>query len=578
MKNIKALWPYVRRYRWRLLLALVGTGLVTLLGVLPPLLYRFLFDKVVRPQAWQLLVPALGAIVIAGLMSLCIQFVNTRILMSAAYQLLKDLRLDMYRQILQLGMRYHSSLSAGAITARLMGDVSALQTLITTSTIQILVDLVIFIFSVTVAFTISTKLACILLIIVALYVIAYKYFVRPIRGANIAYRRQLDRLAGRLQETLRGVRHVRIYNREDHERELFAGHATDTMESSLTATMSTVGLSVTCSLVSGYGSTIIAGLGAWFVLHGEMSYGDIWAMDHYVWLAITPAVRLANVAANLAATFVSVERIVEVLNEQPSIVSAPGAPRMEPGPGTVSFRNVFFSYAPEKPMFRGFSLEVESGSMVALVGHTGCGKTTVTNLLMRHWDIQAGEILVNGVDIHSVDLNSLRRLFGVVLQDPVLFEGTLAENIAYGLPTAPRDAIEEAARAAEIFGMATALPQGFDTVIGSRGVTLSLGEKQRVSIARAILREPEILIMDEATSALDSQSEDLIQTALARVLKGRTSFVVAHRLSTITEADLIVVMDDGCIVEQGTFRWLKHKPGGHFRRLYGQLRSKEQSA
>jgi len=301
------------------------------------------------------------------------------------------------------------------------------------------------------------------------------------------------------------------------------------------------------------------------------------AMNSFLWMAVSPAVRLTTIAAQLEETFVSVKRILQILGESVDIRSTEGAPNLKCSLGRVDIHDVDFSYVPNKPLYRGLNLEVEPGMTVALVGHTGCGKTTLTSLLMRHWDVQGGAILVDGVDIRNVNLRSLRSAFGVVLQKPVIFDCTLAENIAYGHPRASLASIEEAARVAEIHDLALRLPQGFDTMIGTQGVKLSVGEKQRLSIARAILKDPRILIMDEATSALDSESELLIQRALERILKDRTSFIIAHRLSTITRADLIVVMDAGRIVEQGTHEELVAIPDGVYRGLYEELFSEESS-
>jgi ATP-binding cassette subfamily B protein len=262
-----------------------------------------------------------------------------------------------------------------------------------------------------------------------------------------------------------------------------------------------------------------------------------------------------------------------MIAEKPEISSAPDAPEFVPREGRVEFKDVTFSYAPDVPLYRGLSLSVEPGMTVALVGQTGCGKTTFTSLLMRYWDIQDGAILIDGQNIKEVQLESLRRQFGVVLQAPVIFDGTVRENIAYGLPSSTSDdRIIEAAKAAEIYSSIMRLPEGLDTMVGTEGVKLSVGEKQRLSIARAIIKDPLILIMDEATSSLDSESEALIQKALDTVLKGRTSFVVAHRLSTITNADMIVVMDKGAIIEKGRHDELMEIDGGHYRKLYEELR------
>ncbi len=311
------------------------------------------------------------------------------------------------------------------------------------------------------------------------------------------------------------------------------------------------------------------------VLVDQISYGDMLAFDSYVWMTVTPVVRLTNLAGQLVETFVSVERITEVLGADVDVKSSPTAVPMPDGPGRVEFRNVDFAYEEDQPLYQDLNLTVAPGSTVALVGPTGCGKTTLMALLMRYWDVQSGHILIDGAAVHDVNLKTLRDIFGVVLQDPVVFDGTVAENIAYGRPGAPRSDIERAARTAEIYDMAMKLPDGFDTVIGTKGVKLSLGEKQRVSIARAILKNPRILVMDEATSALDSHSEALIQRAMTHVLKDRTSFVVAHRLSTITTSDLIVVMQDGQIVQKGTHTELIHADG-LYQKLYEQLRGEHQ--
>jgi ABC-type multidrug transport system fused ATPase/permease subunit len=307
------------------------------------------------------------------------------------------------------------------------------------------------------------------------------------------------------------------------------------------------------------------------VLHGRISYGDYLAIMAYVWMSIDPVTRLTNMAGQLAETMVSVRRIAELLSEEPEITSPARPVRLARVSGRVEFTDVHFAYEAESPLYRGLSLTVEAGATVALVGPTGCGKSTLVSLLMRHWDVQKGRILIDGVDVRERDLRELRGQFGVVLQDPVVFDGTLAYNIAYGAPHATAAEIERAARTAEIHELAMSLPDGFDTLIGSEGVKLSVGEKQRVSIARAILKDPAILIMDEATSALDSHSEALIQRALERVLKDRTAFVIAHRLSTITSADMIVVMDKGAIVEQGTHAELMRIEGGLYERLYREL-------
>ena len=452
-----------------------------------------------------------------------------------------------------------------------MDDANMMQRLLTGDTIRLIVDLVVFIFSLTVMFTLSPMIGGILCGLLFFYFLAYRFFSRRIRGSTQAYRISYDRIAGRLQETIEGVRQVRIYNREDWENTLFLGRTEESLTKEIETRMSSISLSTVCTAIAGLGSALIAGIAAYYVLIGRLTYGDFLAINSYVWISINPVTRLTNMAGQLSETFVSVERIAEILNEVPDIRSQPELPPMPEVRGSVEFQDVHFRYEPNVPLYQGLSLKIRPGMTVALVGPTGCGKTSLTSLLMRYWDIQRGRILIDGIDIRSVELASLRSLFGVVLQSPIIFDGTLAENIGYSSPNAPEEEIIKAAKAAEIHDMAMALSEGYQTLIGTEGVKLSVGEKQRVSIARAILKNPTILIMDEATSALDSDSEALIQKALGKVLRGRTSFVVAHRLSTVTSADLIVVMERGRIIERGTHDELMEMDSGLYRKLYREL-------
>ena len=541
-----------------------------------PLLMRLLFNDVVEVGRWEMLPVVILLIAAAPFLASGFQFLNQRIIMRSAYGLISDIRLDMYERVLALSLSYHQDTSSGVLVNRLMDDVNMLQRLIAGDTVTLFIDVIIFGAALAVVFTIAPLLGVILMVTLVLYVLAYRGFAGRIRSRSTSYRRMQDTISERLQETIAGVRHVRIYNRELMENTNFVSRTEQSLEHALKSHMGSVGLGTVCTLIAGFGSAAVVILGYLQVLQGNLQYGDVFAVNNFVWMALNPAIRITNMAGQLTETFVSIRRVVEVLDEEPSVASLPDAPPMVRDAGRVEFDNVHFAYKPEMPLYRGLNLSVEPGATVALVGHTGCGKTTLTTLLMRHWDIQHGSIRIDGQDISKVELRSLRRLFGVVLQDPVVFDGTLAENIAYGEHDATRESLEAAAQAAEISGLVKRLPDGLDTVIGTQGIKLSVGEKQRISIARAILKDPLILIMDEATSSLDSESEALIQRALERVLHGRTSFVVAHRLSTITSADTIVVMDFGAIIEQGNHRELMKIPGGHYRKLYEELQGQAQ--
>ncbi len=571
MEIVRKLYPHLRPHLPRLALGMAGMAVFTVLSLLPPLLLRHLVNDVVQAETWQLLLPVILLIIAVPLLASLVQFGNTKIVMLSAFRFISDVRKEMYRRIFSLSMRFHQENSSGLLVNKLMDDVNMVQRLITGETVNMLVDFIVFVCSVAIVFALSPVISLVLVAILVLYAVAYRLFSKRIQVSTSSFRNIYDRISERLQETVAGVRRVRIYTKEGRENELFLDRTSMSLRHSQTGAVATVSLSTVCNLIAGFGSAVIACVGAYFVIRGRLRYGDVLSINSYIWMALNPAIRLTNLAGQLSEIFVSVRRVVQVLEEKPRITSKPGAPPMCRGTGRVEFRNVRFGYAPDLPLYRGLNLVVEPGETAALVGHTGCGKTTLTSLLMRYWDIQGGEILIDGVDIREVQVRSLRELFGVVLQDPVVFDGTVAQNIAYGMHDATEAEIVEAARAAEIHDMVMRLPDGFGTEIGTNGIKLSVGEKQRLSIARAIVKDPLILMMDEATSSLDSESEALIQRALGRVLSGRTSFVVAHRLSTIVNADKIVVMDNGAIVELGRHQDLMQIEGGTYRRLYEEL-------
>ncbi|MBT3272917.1 MAG: ABC transporter ATP-binding protein [Spirochaetales bacterium] len=569
---IKKLLPFLKPHSRRLFIGLIGMTVFTALSLLPPLIMRYLVNDVIQAKAWDLLLPVIIMLISVPVLSVFIQFVNTWLIRLSGYNLVRDIRLAIYKKIFSLSMDFHQENASGLLVNRLMDDVNAVMRLVTGETVTLLIDIIVFICSVTIVFVLSPLLGLILIGMLFIYVFAYRFYAKRIRSSATSFRYVYDRISERLEETITGARHVRIYNREPWENEVFLDRTNESLKHSTDTRIHSVTLSTICNMIAGFGSAAVTIVGSYFVLKGDLEYGDIFAIGSYIWMALNPAIRLTNVAAQMTETFVSVRRIFEILDTEPMIRSLPGASSLQRGLGAVEFRDVHFSYVSDVPLYQGLSLNVEPGMSVALVGHTGCGKTTMTSLLMRHWNLQEGQILVDGTDISTVDLGSLRRNFGVVLQDPIIFDGTVAENISYGVRNVTRAQIEDAAKVAEIYDMAMRLPDGFDSLIGTIGIKLSVGEKQRLSIARAIIKDPVILIMDEATSSLDSESEALIQKALDRILKERTSFIVAHRLSTITSVDMIVVMDDGAIVEKGRHTDLMEIENGTYRQLYEELR------
>lgn len=570
MHRFRAILPYLRPYVPYLIGALGLTVALTVLALLPPLIMRALIDRVFTAGDWRLLIPLVGAHMLVPFMSGIISFFNTLIIAYTGRRLVFDVRTSMYRHLLRLSMKFHGEMSSGAVMSRLMSDVNMVQNLVTGNTITLVTDIVSFLFAGVVTFTLNWKMAVLLWLMLPLYVFNYKFFVKRIRRSNIAFRRIMDRIAGSLQERLSGTRRVRAFAREKDEIEKFLDDTQESLRHSMTGTVQSVSFSTTSRLIWGVGTTTLYILGVYFALHGEMTYGSVTAFMAYVGQLFGPALRFTELANQLEQVMVSVDRIFEVLGTVPDITEKPGAIALPRTAGHVRFDRVTFGYKADEPVIRGVDLEIPAGKMIALVGHTGCGKTTLTALLMRLWDVQEGRILVDGHDVRDVTLRSLRRQIGVVLQDPVLFNATIGDNIRYGVPGSSMDEVTAAAKAAEIHQMIANLPDGYNTELGGEsGIKLSVGEKQRMAIARAIITNPGILVLDEATSSLDSESESLIQKALATVMEGRTSLVIAHRLSTIVEADLIVVMDAGKVIERGSHGELV-AAGGHYASLYHQ--------
>jgi subfamily B ATP-binding cassette protein MsbA len=586
--------------------AVVLTTAAAVFALLPPLAMRFLLDHVVTVRQWQLLGVAVGLVVFLPLWNSAVNMLNRFLIASIGQRLVVDLRTGLYRHVLNLSLRFHGENGAGPVMNKLMTDVGLVQQMITGETLGIVSNLVILVFGLGLAFYLNWHLALVLVFMLVLYTINYYRFGQRIRAANLELREIMDQVSGRLQERLAGVRLVKTYCRERDETEAFLNSTDRALQFGQRGQMLSVSLSATARLIGGIGSTIIYCGAAWYILMGwrlarltlawgalpvlglhlpwpagahlvaqTMSYGDMLALDTYVWTVVNPAISLTTVAGSITQALVSLDRILDVLREQPEIVDTPDAADLpEDVRGDLRLEGVIFGYG-DKPLFNGLHLHLPAGKMTALVGHTGCGKTTVTSLLLRLWDVQGGAVTLDGHDVRAVTLRSLRRHTGVVPQEPVVFEGTVHDNIAYAHPEATAAQVEEAARAAQIHDYIATLPEGYATWLGKDGAKLSVGQKQRVAIARAILRKPAVLILDEATSSLDSESEAALQEAMRTVLHGRTSVVVAHRLSTIVEADQIIAMDRGRILEIGTHDELMARENGFYRRLYEELKGKQ---
>jgi len=554
-------------YRRRVALATVLTVVASLLTLPVPLLVQGLVDRVVTAGRWSALPGYTIGLFAVFAAQAGLALATTWVIGGVGQGVVRDLRHQLYDRLQRLDLAYYDKTPTGAIISRLMDDVGALQTLVTSQTVTILTDIGSTLAISALLLTRSGRLALVVLAFVPLYALNFRFFLRRIRANSATVRAKMDVLFGHLKEKLDGTLVIKALAREPAEVDDFAAQLADAhvyrvLDNRLSAAFSNLS-----AAISGTGTAAVFAAGAFEVLGGRMTPGGVVSTAALAGLLFGPVARLADLAYVFEQAAASVDRLGEILDLEPDVAGPADPAPIGKSRGLVEFDRVGFGYQAGQPVVWDVRLRVEPGMKVALVGPTGCGKSTLVNLLMRFYDPTWGEIRLDGVPIRRLALADLRHQIGVVLQEPVLFHQTLADNIRYGAPGASDAQVEAAARAALVHGFATALPEGYATVIGEGGHPLSQGERQRLAIARAFCKEPALVVLDEATSALDTASEALIQAALTNLLSGRTAFIIAHRLATVVHSDLIVVLDGGLVVQKGTHAQLLAQPDGLYRRL-----------
>lgn len=569
-ENLKKLLPFVRPYRRRLVTAFVFTVFLTSIQLAPPLLMKFIVDDIIVGGRWDLLEVLVVAMVAIPIFSSGLRVLTSYTINVIANRLIVDIRKHMFGHLLSLSLKFYDDMGTGKIMSRVMGDVATVRNMVTRRVLSILTDFITFWVAIGLCLSLNLRLGIILIVLLPLYLFNYFGWRGGIRTSTRAWRTKMDRVSIGLQERLRGVQIVKAYGRERRENRAFTHETRDTFEQAMETATHRAGYGSGVWAVSGLRNTIVFCTGCYFVIQGEMTYGAVMAFLSYAMQVFQPVLNLTQEALNFEQMMISVDRIFEVLHRDVDIKDKENAPPLPPVKGKVEFKDIVFEYQEGEPVIKGVNLTVEPGQMIALVGHTGCGKTTLTSLLMRYYDVVEGAIKIDGYDLRDIQLRSLRTQIGQVLQDSVMFDASIRDNLVYGRPDATEEEMIAACRIGEIHEFVMRTADGYDTLLGDAGIKLSVGEKQRLAIARAVLTDPGILILDEATSSLDSLSEALIQKAMANVMEGRTSIVIAHRLSTIVNADKIVVMDDGLIVEMGSHEELLQNLDGQYRSLYEQ--------
>lgn len=535
---------------------------VAVINAVEPLIIKSIFDGLTSPQAVRVLIGSVAALAAIALLREAMD--------GAAHWLTWRTRIGLQYALLEaavgklhtMPLRIQRSEGVGAIMTRLDRAIQGFTSAVTVIMFNVLPSVIFLSIAIFIMFRLDWRLAAIVLLFAPVPALIAMHAAPEQTRRERSLLERWTRIYSRFNEVLTGILMVRSFAMEDTEKARFLRDVSAANKVVVSGVASDVGYGAASNLTIAVARLWAIGFGAYLVLAGEITVGTVVAFLGYVGGLFTPIQGLSGVYSTLRKAAVSIEDIFGILNMQEHLGDFPGAIEISHVKGEVSFEHVRFRYDEDsRPLLNGVSLSVAPGQRLAIVGPSGAGKTTLMALLMRFYDPQLGRITLDGMDLRSIKQRSLRRNIGVVLQDPLLFNDTIAANIAYGRPEASMAEIENAARAAHAHDFIMQLPQGYQSAVGERGSLLSVGERQRITIARALLKDPPILVLDEATSALDADSEEAVQQAIEHLLKGRTTFVIAHRLTTVVNADHIIVLKDGRIAEQGTHAQLLRSCG-----------------
>jgi len=553
---------YLRPYRMSLILALACTVFVSLTSlVVPWLTGKGLIDKVIIKKNVHLLnLVALGFIALVMVKG-AFSYLQTYLTSFIGYRIVMDMRDQIFQHLQRLSLSFYKRRRAGEIMSRLINDTGLLQNIFVENMMRLTLNILTVVGVLIFVFYIDWRLALFTLLVLPFIGFTLRRFGSRIKKFSNLVQMKVADISSTVQEVLGGIEVIKSFATEEKEVERFQMQNIQNFRLNMRRTRVSAILPPLMEILTTVGLTAILWYGGLEVIRGQLTIGELVAFLGYVALAINPLNRIGKDYSQYQQALASAERIFEILDTEPEIRESPQAREMPRIRGHIQFRNVSFGYDDKELVLKDINLDLRPGEKVALVGRSGVGKTTLVSLIPRFYDPKSGCIIIDGYDIRQMKLKSLRRQIGIVSQETVLFNGTIRDNIAYGRTEATDEEIIDAAKKANAHNFIMALEKGYNTPVGERGVNLSGGQKQRIAIARAILRDPRILILDEATSAVDAESEILIQEALEKLMKDRTTIIIAHRLSTILGADRIVVLNEGKIEEIGTHEELLSRKG-----------------
>src|SRR5215469_13691838 len=571
--NLKQLWPQIKALvlprKGLLFVGLCLMAINRVSGLVMPFLSKQLLDQALNPAHPhpRLLGRLIAIVITATLIQAFTSFSLTQLLSKAGQRLIAELRRQVQRHVGLLSVAYYDENRSGTLVARIMTDFEGVRNLVGTGLVEftggILTAVLAFVYLLhkSVPVTLSVFSA------IGIFTFVLQYGFKTIRPIFRERGKINAEVTGRLTESLGGVRVVKGYHAESREASVFGEGVDRLLQNVMKSLTMTSLLGSASTAVLGLVSALVMWIGGHNVLGGSWTVGDYFQYNVFLAIMIAPVFQIVNIGTQLSEAFAGLDRTSEIMAELEENQVPGRATKVPPIDGRVAFENVEFAYEPEKPVLHGISFNAQPGTVTALVGSSGSGKSTIISLLCAFHSPAGGKVLVDGIDLAKVDLNTFRSQLGVVLQDSFLFDGSIRENIMFSRPEATDEQFLAACRTARVDEFAERFPDDYDTIVGERGVKLSGGQRQRLSIARALLAEPRILILDEATSSLDSESEAMIQAGLAQLMQGRTTFVIAHRLSTIRRADQILVVEQGRVLERGTHSQL-FALGGRYYDLY----------
>ncbi|WP_127531555.1 ABC transporter ATP-binding protein [Paenibacillus kobensis] len=572
LNYLKRLFRYVLPYK-RTLSVVVGIVLLNMgLSLAEPLLLGFIIDDGIMKQDYDFIMWTGIALLSFRFIGWLFGWLHTKLINFTGQRVLFDLRQQLFNHLQTLSFRFFDGRPAGKIMSRITNDTNAIGELINGGLITTVMEVTHLLGIVVILFWMDWQLALLSFITMPLlYLIVGK--LRPkIEGSWSKSRRTMSAINGNVNETIQGIRVVQAFSRQSVNNAKFNAINTNNKQAFMRAVRLESTVWPLVELIGMLGTCIVIWFGAKRVMDDVLTIGFVMAFINYLWRFWGPLSALSKVYSQLLSAMASAERLFEILDTEPEIRDAEQAKELPSIRGEVEFRNVSFRYGPDKPeVLHGINLRVKPGQRIAVVGPTGAGKSTIVNLLMRFYDSTDGQVLIDGNDVKDVTLDSLRRQMGIVLQDSFIFSGTIEENLRYGNEDATDEELLEAAKSVRIDQFVKKFADGYQTQVEERGSKLSVGQRQLLAFGRVLLSDPRILILDEATSSVDTETEQHIQSALTRVLEGRTAFIIAHRLSTIRDADLIIVVRDGRITEQGTHDELMKTSGLYANLVQSQL-------